>query len=173
MDLQQEVPAGADELAAKLVGDVRQRDGLRLEVPLERVELVHEVPVELRLQVGEGRLGHLAVDLLQARDEGAAHVPELPDLGRQLGAALRRRHVEAALEVAHHPGEVLEVHRARASDLDRRHQRREAPDDGHLLRLLLGDQPQHRIHLGHGGELLELRPAAGAAPRGWRRRRGR
>ena len=69
MDLEQEPAARADELAPQLLGHVGEPDGARVEVPLEPVELADEVAVELGLEVGERRLGELAIGRREPLEE--------------------------------------------------------------------------------------------------------
>ena len=51
-----------DELAAEVRGNVLDRDRARVQVALEAVELRHEIPVELGLEVAQRGLGRLAID---------------------------------------------------------------------------------------------------------------
>ena len=78
-----------------------------------------------------------------------------PDLGGELGARLRGDHVEAPLDVGERLLEPVEVHRARAADPDRGHQRGEALDDRDLLGLVVGDDPEDRVDVGDRRQLLE------------------
>src|SRR5262245_50028107 len=155
MDLEQEAAGGPHELAPKLGGDVLDGHGARVEVPLEAVELRDEVPIELRLQIGEGGLRGLAIHGLEPLQERRRLLPNRLDLRRHLALRLGHYDVEAPLDVRERLAQPLQIDRTRPPDTDRRDQWREALDDANLLGLLVGDNPDDRVDLGHGGELLE------------------
>src|SRR4029453_19477990 len=78
MYLDQELPVLADELPAQLVRHVLDGDRARAEVPLQPVELVDEVAVELSLQVVQRRLRRLSVALLEQGDDPRGLLPAHP-----------------------------------------------------------------------------------------------
>ena len=150
VDLEEEAPVLADELAAELGGDVLDRDRARVQVALEAVELRHEVPVELapagssaRARPSRGRsvLQPLRSERPSARGWLASSAGSLLPAS---AATTSNRRLMSAQRLA----EPLEVHRARAADPDRGHQGGEGLDDGDLLRLVIGDHAQHRVDLG-------------------------
>src|SRR5262249_8734313 len=62
LDLEEEAPVLAHELPPEVGGNVLDGDRPRVQVPLQAVELRHEVPIELRLQIAQRRLRRVAVD---------------------------------------------------------------------------------------------------------------
>ena len=136
MDLQEEAPAGADELRAKLGGTSAIVIGRGCQVALQAVELRHEVAVELGLQVGQRGLGGLRGSALASCRITAAVVSAAACevLGRACSPASAATMSSRRLSVGERCRETIEVDRARAADPDRRDQRREAlHDDRDLL----------------------------------------
>ncbi len=156
MDLQEKAPAVADELRAQLRRHIGEPDRLGRQVVLQALEAPDEVAIDLVLQVRQGRRAHLGVALADLhhqpsdvlRDELELH----PDVALR---GLVARDVEAALEGLERIGELGRVHRRRASDPDGGDQRGEVFDDLELLRLILGDEEQHRVDLGDARERAE------------------
>ena len=155
MDLQEEVPIAAHELASELLRHILDGHHPGIQVALHAVELGHEVPVELGLEIGERRLRRLPVGGGELTEHGRGLLAEGHEVLGQLVARLGRHHVEPPLDVGERLTEAVEVHRARAADPDRRQQRREALHDGDLLRLIVRDDVQDRVHPGDRGQALE------------------
>jgi hypothetical protein len=68
VDLEEEAPVLPHELSAEVGRDVLDRDRAWVQVALQAVELRHEIPVELRLEVAQRGFGRLAVDGLESPD---------------------------------------------------------------------------------------------------------
>src|SRR3990167_5563432 len=87
LDLQEEPARRADELVPDLLRNVVEADLRRRRVRLQALEVVHEVPVDLRLEVGQGGPAHLTVGLAELDDEQLDPVPypREPGLGVPLG----------------------------------------------------------------------------------------
>ncbi len=156
MDLDQEPAALADELPAELLRHVLEADRPGLEVSLEGVELVHEIRVELGLEVGERRLGQVGLGGAQFFEEHPDLAPDAFDLLLRLGVGrLGGCQVEAPLQRLKGRREALKVHGLGHPDPHRSHERREVPDDLDLLRLVVGNEEEHAVHLGHRGQPRE------------------
>ena len=123
---------------------------------MQALEAPDEVAIDLVLQMRQGRCAHLGVALADLHDQPSDVLRDELELHPDVALrGLVARDVEAALEGLERGGELRRVHRRRASDPDRGDQRGEILDDLELLRLILGDEEQHRVDLRDARERAE------------------
>jgi hypothetical protein len=137
-------------------GGTSARPGL--EAVLQALKAGHEVAVDLSLQQGQRSHSLIAVGLAELGDEtadvlGGAGQLALNVAGRRFAAG----EGEAPLEGVERGDQPVEVQRDHGTEADRGHDRREIGDHFPLLGLLVRDQQQCRVHLGHGLEPAEGR----------------
>ena len=108
------------------------------------------------MQERECRLAHRAVRLAQAHHQLGDVVAQRgePPLG-VAGGRLAGRDVEAPLQRLERAEEPVDVHRLRPRHAHGRHDRREVANDLLLLRLVVGDEEQRGVDLGHAAEGAE------------------
>src|SRR5882724_9837490 len=156
MDLEQEPTALADELAPQLGRDIVERDEPGLHVPLEKAQLLAEIPHEVGLVEREPRLSPDRICRAQRLEDLCESAVDRPQLR---AGPVRTRFTDGEADTTLERFELLrearEIEPRRRADPQRCDERSNVADDLRLRGLVLGNEQQCAVDAYHRWELFE------------------